>query len=132
MSDSQNLKRILKSKNIKIKDLGRMTQISPTTLYSIIDRDSNIRYDIALKIAKAISIEPKEICSDPLAESDDIILPYDFDSNAYALGMAIKSMLCKENISHEEREHICRQLQLGRAVEYYLNHEDYNLREIIK
>lgn len=56
----------------------------------------------------------------------------DFDANAHKLGMKIKASLLMENVSDQQIEHICRIIHLGLAVEKYLNHSDYELREILK
>ena len=53
------------------------------------------------------------------------------DYNAMYLGIRIKNLILAENVTREETDHICRQLLLGKAVEKYLNHEDYYLREIL-
>ena len=53
------------------------------------------------------------------------------DFNAMYLGLKIKNLLMVEKVSKEEIDHICKQLNLGKAVEKYLNHEDYYLRELL-
>ena len=53
------------------------------------------------------------------------------DFNAMYLGLKIKNLLMMETVSKAEVDHICKQLNLGLAVEKYLNHEDYYLREIL-
>lgn len=56
----------------------------------------------------------------------------DFDSNALMTGMKIKAFLLKDNLSANEVQHICQLILLGKAVENYLNHKDYELREILR
>ena len=52
-----------------VKELSRKAQISPTTLYSVIARDSSIRYDHALRIANILGISTDLICKEnPLSE----------------------------------------------------------------
>lgn len=63
MGYGQNLKEILKEKNITVKTLSTDTNISATTLYSAITRDSAIRFDYALRISSYLGIDPKEICA---------------------------------------------------------------------
>ena len=50
-----NLKRILKDKNMTIKELSEKSGVSLNTLYSITKRDSSMsRYDIVNKIASTL------------------------------------------------------------------------------
>ncbi len=62
MGDGANLKKILNEKGMNVRTLARKTGISPTTLYSLIQRDSNLRFDYALRIANELEIDVKEIC----------------------------------------------------------------------
>ena len=62
MGDGVNLKKILNEKGMNVRTLARKTGISPTTLYSLIQRDSNLRFDYALRIANELEIDVKEIC----------------------------------------------------------------------
>lgn len=68
MGNGKRLKEILDEKGKSVRWLAKESTISPTTLYTIIQNDSSIRYDFALKIAYALDIEPSEICSDPLVQ----------------------------------------------------------------
>lgn len=63
MGDGQNLKRILDEKGTNIRRISKIAGLSASTLYSIVTRDSNLRYDWALRIANALDIDPEEICS---------------------------------------------------------------------
>ena len=45
-----------------VNQIAKQTGISPTTLYSIIQKDSNLRFDWALRIANILEIEVDEIC----------------------------------------------------------------------
>lgn len=69
MGNGKNLKKILESKRISVKQLSRQTRIKPTTLYSIIQRDGTIRLDFAVRIADVLNIGIHEICN------DNVILP---------------------------------------------------------
>lgn len=64
MGDGKRLKKILDEKGVKVSQLSRETTISSQTLYAIINRDTSIRFDFALRIANILGIEPSEICSD--------------------------------------------------------------------
>ena len=51
MGDGKKLKEILDSKGTNVRQIAKATGISATTLYSIIQKDSNIRFDFALRLA---------------------------------------------------------------------------------
>ena len=61
--DGKKLKEILDSKNTNVRQIARATGISATTLYSIIQKDSNIRFDFALRLANELEIDVNEICA---------------------------------------------------------------------
>ena len=62
MGDGKNLKKILDEKGMNVRQIARKTGISPTTLYSLIQRDSNLRFDYALRIANELEIDVNSIC----------------------------------------------------------------------
>jgi len=62
------LKNILDEKKMSVRQLANACGIAPTTLYSIIQRDTDIRYDFALRIANVLDIPVASLCSD---------MPYD-------------------------------------------------------
>lgn len=66
MSDSKKLDLILKEKNVCIKKMAREAGLPPTTVYSILRRDGDIRFDIALRIASVLGINVGDICSDDI------------------------------------------------------------------
>ena len=49
MGDGKNLKKYLDEKGTNVRKIAKATGISATTLYSIIQKDSNIRFDFALR-----------------------------------------------------------------------------------
>ncbi len=63
MGDGKKLKEILDSKNTNVRQIAKATGISATTLYSIIQKDSNIRFDFALRLANELEIDVNEICA---------------------------------------------------------------------
>lgn len=63
MGDRKKLKEILNSKNTNVRQIAKATGISATTLYSIIQKDSNIRFDFALRLANKLGIDVNEICA---------------------------------------------------------------------
>ena len=72
MGYGKKLKSYLDEKGMTVKDISRLTNISPTTLYSIIQRDSDIRFDMALRISNILQIDVNEICKDnPYRDTDD-------------------------------------------------------------
>ncbi len=73
MGYGKKLKAILDKKKISIRQLAHESGIAPTTLYSIVQRDTDIRYDFALKISNVLSIPVASICED---------LPYGTDSDS--------------------------------------------------
>lgn len=62
MGYGKNLKDILDEKGITVKELAKKAGIAPTTLYSIIQRDTAIRFDTALKISNILDIPINSIC----------------------------------------------------------------------
>ena len=81
MGDGQKLKEILYKQGKSVRWVAKETTISPTTLYSIIQKDTSIRFDFALRIANVLGIEVSEICSDASLQQEDwsdkerIVLP---------------------------------------------------------
>lgn len=63
MGDGKKLKEILDSNNTNVRQIAKATGISATTLYSIIQKDSNIRFDFALRLANELEIDVNEICA---------------------------------------------------------------------
>lgn len=63
MGDGIKLKRYLDEKGTNVRQIAKATGISATTLYSIIQKDSNIRFDFALRLANELEIDVNEICS---------------------------------------------------------------------
>lgn len=58
-----------------VNKLASMTNIAASTLYSIIKRDSPIRYDFAIRIANTLGINVSELCKDNPFEDDNSPLP---------------------------------------------------------
>lgn len=63
MGDGKKLKEYIDKNGTNVRKIAKETGISATTLYTIIQRDSNIRLDFALRLANALDIEVNEICS---------------------------------------------------------------------
>ena len=54
MGTGKKLKEILDSKGTNVRQIAKATGSSATTLYSIIQQDSNIRFDFALRLANEL------------------------------------------------------------------------------
>jgi transcriptional regulator with XRE-family HTH domain len=67
MGDGKKLKEYLDEKGTNVRRIAKETGISATTLYTIIQKDSNIRFDFALRLANALDIDVNEICSQVLS-----------------------------------------------------------------
>ena len=63
MGDGKKLKEFLDSKGTNVRQIAKAAGISATTLYSVIQKDSNIRFDFALRLANELKIDVNEICS---------------------------------------------------------------------
>ena len=73
MGYGKNLKQILDEKHMTVKELSRRAGISAPTLYSIIQRDSSVRYDHALRIANILNINLDLICKDNPMRDDETL-----------------------------------------------------------
>ena len=99
MGYGQNLKNILDEKGMTVKELAKKVGIAPTTLYSIIQRDTAVRFDTALKISHILNIPINSICKDnpyepgetlPILPSDNEKLMIDLQKKAYFSDRTIK------------------------------------------
>ena len=63
MGDGLKLKEIIDKKGTNVRKVAMATGISASTLYTIIQKDSNIRFDFALRLADELDIDVNEICS---------------------------------------------------------------------
>ena len=74
MGYGTNLKKHLDDNKMSVSKLARKTGISATTLYSIISRDSAVRYDFAVRIANVLNIPISDICKEnPYSDSTDVL-----------------------------------------------------------
>ena len=71
MGDGKKLKDILDEQKKSVRWLAKVTTISPTTLYSIIQKDTSIRFDFALRISNALNVEVSDICSDSALKAEN-------------------------------------------------------------
>ena len=54
MGDGKKLKEHIDNKGTNVRKIAKETGISATTLYTIIQKDTNIRFDFALRLANAL------------------------------------------------------------------------------
>ena len=87
MGYGKNLKNILDENGMTVKELAKKAGIAPTTLYSIIQRDTAIRFDTALKISNILNIPINSICKDNPYEDMETLpkLPKDKERMMIAL-----------------------------------------------
>lgn len=63
MGDGKRLKEIIDAKGTNVRKIAKASGINGSTLYAIIQKDSNIRFDYALRLANELNIDVNEICS---------------------------------------------------------------------
>ena len=63
MGDGKNLKELIDSKGTNVRQLAKASGLKASTLYSIIQKDTNIRFDYALRIANELGVDVNEVCS---------------------------------------------------------------------
>ena len=69
------LKEILDEKQMSVKTLSRNTGVPAPTIYSIIRRDTPIRYETALRFANTLDIPLATICNENPYNEEDKSLP---------------------------------------------------------
>lgn len=94
MSYGARLKEILKEKNMSVKELSKKANINQSTLYTIIRRDTSIRYDHAIRIASILDIDVSEICK---------INPYDVGETLPKLISEFGGLLTQVNKNSYEK-----------------------------
>ena len=83
MGYGQNLKEILDRKGMTVKELAKKAGIAPTTIYSIIQRDTAVRFDTALRISNILDNPYDDIETLPSLPSDSDKRNIDRHKNAY-------------------------------------------------
>ena len=63
MGDGKRLKEIIDAKGTNVRKVAKASGINGSTLYAIIQKDSNIRFDYALRLANELGVDVNEICS---------------------------------------------------------------------
>ena len=83
MGYGQNLKEILDRKGMTVKELAKKAGIAPTTIYSIIQRDTAVRFDTALRISNILDIPINSICKDNPYDDIETLPPLPSDSEKH-------------------------------------------------
>lgn len=76
MGDGKRLQECIKIKGTNVRRVAKATGIPATTLYSIIQKDSSIRLDLALKLANELDIDVNKICSKGRLLDECIQMPH--------------------------------------------------------
>lgn len=104
VDDGKKLKEILDSKCTNVRQIAKATRISATTLYSIIQKNSNIRFDFALRLANELEINMNDSW---------------YETNAYSSSATLQSKMNTISSAYSE-------LSKSRSeyVQFYMkNHE---------
>lgn len=72
MKDSERLEELIVKKGFTIRRLAKESGVPSATLYSIIERDKEISLDVALRLAKILKVDIKEISSDKILKEVNI------------------------------------------------------------
>ena len=62
MGYGKRLKEVLDERGMSVMEFSRRTEVSSQTIYSIIKRDSSIRFDFALRFANVLNVDISEFC----------------------------------------------------------------------
>ena len=73
MGDGQRLKAILKEKGTNVRQVAKKAEVSPTTLYTIIQKDTDIKLDLGLRLATALGVPLSKISSAKAAQGVEIL-----------------------------------------------------------
>ena len=91
IGDGKKLKEILDSKCTNVRQIAKATRISATTLYSIIQKNSNIRFDFALRLANELEINMNDPWYETNAYSSSATLQSKMNTISYAYSELSKS-----------------------------------------
>lgn len=82
MGMGSKIDRLLKERNMTVMELARRVDVSPTTLYSMIQRDNKkVDIDVLFGIAKALGVDA-EYFSDTIPEQPHTLAAH-FDGNEF-------------------------------------------------
>ena len=103
MGYGKNLKSILDEKGMTVKELAKNAGIAPTTLYSIIQRDTSIRFDTALRISNILDIPINSICKDNPYEPGETFPKLPKDRERMMIGLQKKAYFSDRTLKLIER-----------------------------
>ena len=72
MGDGQRLKAILREKGTNVRQVAKKAEVSPTTLYTIIQKDTDIKLDLGLRLATVLGVSVSDISSARSAKGVEI------------------------------------------------------------
>ncbi len=73
MGYGKNLQNAIKNSGMSVRHVASLAGISPDTLYSIIRRDSSVRFDHALRLSNVLGIDVTEICKDNPYQEGEVL-----------------------------------------------------------
>lgn len=90
MGIKNRLVALMEAKETNANDLAQKINVSPSTIYSIMQRDSNrIDIDLILKISHALGVTADELLQDELASLNELEVKMDEDSQVRAFAQNI-------------------------------------------
>ena len=72
MGDGQRLKAILREKGTNVRQVAKKAEVSPTTLYTIIQKDTDVKLDLGLRLATVLGVSVSDISSARSAKGVEI------------------------------------------------------------
>ena len=73
MGYGKKLQEAIKDSGMSVRHVASLAGISADTLYSIIRRDSSVRFDHALRLANVLGISVTDICKDNPYEEGEVL-----------------------------------------------------------
>ena len=73
MGYGKNLQEAIKSSGMSVRHVASLAGISADTLYSIIRRDSSVRFDHALRLSNVLGISVADICKDNPYQEGEVL-----------------------------------------------------------
>lgn len=95
MGYGKKLKEYIDKKGTNVRKIAKETGISATTLYSIIQRDTRIRLDYAIKIANVLDIDISEINDEILLPDTEMMPPHGISNSTYNTLLNLDKKQCQ-------------------------------------
>lgn len=113
MGIKNRLTSLLKEKGMNINELASKIDVTPSTLYSIVQRDSTrIDIDLILKIAHALGVTADELLSEEISRAESV------DANKARL------LMYYERLNQEGRDRLLEQAEFFASQERYQQNKD--------